>query len=129
MAISRSIVEAVRSLDPPGRFLDKSPETGLWFDVGHKRAVEKTSQALRDGASALRKQLSADMGDPGFLDSVFNEEETNPEKGAAAAKKGSAMGMGKENGANKGKSPDKAKPIKVRQDRTLLRSSKQGCSS
>jgi hypothetical protein len=113
MAISRSIVEAVRSLDPPGRFLDKSPETGLWFDVGHKRAVEKTSQALRDGAALLRKQLSADMGDPEFLNSVFNEE--NPEDGQEGQdeKKGSVKGTGKENSTNKGKSPEKAKPIKV----------------
>ncbi|KAL3921005.1 MAG: hypothetical protein SGILL_002984 [Bacillariaceae sp.] len=108
MAISRSIVEAVRSLNPPGRFLDKSPETGLWFDVGHKRAVEKTSQALRDGAALLRKQLSADMGDPDFLNSVFSE---NPEEEGSEKKE--IKGTGKENG-NKGKSPEKTKPIKVR---------------
>ena len=71
MAISRSIVEAVRSLDPPGRFLDKNPLTGLWSDIGHKKAIEKTSQALRDGAATLRKQLSADLGDPDFLNDVF----------------------------------------------------------
>ena len=106
MAISRSIVEAVRSLNPPGRFLDKSPETGLWFDVGHKRAVEKTSQALRDGAALLRKQLSADMGDPEFLNSVFNE---NPED-----EKKDGKGTGKENSSNKGKTPEKVKPVKVR---------------
>lgn len=41
MAISRSIVEAVRSLDPPGRFLEKNPETGLWSDIGDRKAIEK----------------------------------------------------------------------------------------
>ena len=74
MAISRSIVEAVRSLEPPGRFLEKDPATGLWSDIGHKKAVEKTSQALRDGAASLRKQLSADLGDPDFLNAVFDME-------------------------------------------------------
>lgn len=110
MAISRSIVEAVRSLHPPGRFLDKDPQTGLWFDVGHKKAVEKTSQALRDGAATLRKQLSADLGDPDFLNSVFNEGNTSPGSQEASEKK--TKGSGKEN--NTGKSPsDKIKPIKV----------------
>jgi hypothetical protein len=74
MAISRSIVEAVRTLDPPGRFLDKDSVTGRWFEVGHKKAVEKTSQALRDGAASLRKQLSADLGDPDFLNAVFHAD-------------------------------------------------------
>ena len=87
MSISRSIVEAVRSLDPPGRFLEKNPHTGLWSDIGHKKAVEKTSQALRDGAASLRKQLSADLGDPDFLNAVFDgddgqeqEQNKNPKK-------------------------------------------------
>jgi hypothetical protein len=72
MSISRSIVEAVRSLNPPGRFLEKDPNTGFWSDICHKKAVEKTSQALRDGASNLRKQLSTDLGDPDFLNAVFD---------------------------------------------------------
>ena len=53
MAISRSIVEAVRSLDPPGRFLEKDPETGLWSDIGDKKAIEKVSSFFPLIASAL----------------------------------------------------------------------------
>jgi hypothetical protein len=45
MAISRSIVEAVRSLDPPGRFLEKNPESGLWNDIGDRKAIEKVSES------------------------------------------------------------------------------------
>ena len=74
MAISRSIVEAIRSMEPAGRFLDKSPATGLWSDIGDRKAVEKTSQALRDGAATLRKQLSEDLGDPDFLSAVFEND-------------------------------------------------------
>mmetsp|Transcript_2068 Transcript_2068/g.2981 ORF Transcript_2068/g.2981 Transcript_2068/m.2981 type:complete len:746 (+) Transcript_2068:143-2380(+) len=48
MMVARSIVDTVRSQDPPGRFLQKSAETGLWFDIGRSRALEKTSQALRE---------------------------------------------------------------------------------
>jgi len=72
MQISRSIVDAIRSLNPPGRFLDKHPETGLWYDIGDRKAIEKTSQTLRDGAAEVRKQLSQDLGDPKFLTAVFD---------------------------------------------------------
>lgn len=80
-------MEAVRSLDPPGRFLEKDPDTGLWADIGHKKAVEKTSQALRDGAASLRKQLSADLGDPDFLNAVFEDHEPGQRSKADSAKK------------------------------------------
>lgn len=72
MSISRSIVEAVRSLKPPGRFLEKNPTTGRWSDIGDRKAIEKTSQALRDGAAGLRKELSEDLCDPDFLSAVFD---------------------------------------------------------
>ena len=55
--LSRSIVHAVRSQTPPGRFLQRDPQTDLWYDVGDARATEKTSQALREGAPKLRDKL------------------------------------------------------------------------
>ena len=80
MKISRSVVVAVRSLDPPGRFLEKDPSSGKWFDIGDKKAVEKTSQALRDGAASLRRQLSQDLSDPDFLSAVFDSEGVQQKK-------------------------------------------------
>jgi hypothetical protein len=56
MLLSRSIVNAVRSQKPPGRFLQKDSQTSLWYDVGDQRAQEKTSQALREGAPEIRKK-------------------------------------------------------------------------
>ena len=53
MLLSRSIVNAVRSQNPPGRFLQKDGKTKLWFDVGDQRAQEKTSQALREGKKII----------------------------------------------------------------------------
>lgn len=41
MLLSQSIVNAVRSQNPPGRFLQKDAESDLWYDVGDKRAQEK----------------------------------------------------------------------------------------
>eukprot|EP00539_Tryblionella_compressa_P014410 CAMPEP_0178830546 /NCGR_PEP_ID=MMETSP0746-20121128/8977_1 /TAXON_ID=913974 /ORGANISM="Nitzschia punctata, Strain CCMP561" /LENGTH=717 /DNA_ID=CAMNT_0020492713 /DNA_START=59 /DNA_END=2212 /DNA_ORIENTATION=+ len=59
MLLSRSIVNAVRSQNPPGRFLQKDNKSNLWFDVGDQRAQEKTSQALREGAPDIRKKVAA----------------------------------------------------------------------
>lgn len=50
--ISRTIVSEIRALRPPGRFLKRDYETGLWVEVGVEVAREKTSQALRDAVSA-----------------------------------------------------------------------------
>mmetsp|Transcript_33992 Transcript_33992/g.62522 ORF Transcript_33992/g.62522 Transcript_33992/m.62522 type:complete len:428 (-) Transcript_33992:251-1534(-) len=73
MLISRSIVDKIHTeLNPPGKFLEKQAETGLWHEVENKRALEKTAQALRDGAAPLRKQLLEDMSDPAFLDALFD---------------------------------------------------------
>ena len=119
MSISRSIVQAVRSLDPPGRFLDKDQVTGLWHDIGHKKAVEKTSQALRDGAAMLRKQLSADLGNPNFLNAVFDDnlsKSSEVGKDKKGREKPSIKTNGKENSNNKdtkGNSSEKIKVAKV----------------
>ena len=47
-SVARVIVRAIRNGDPPGRFLKKDATTCKWFDVGDKKAAEKTSQALRE---------------------------------------------------------------------------------
>jgi hypothetical protein len=59
MMLSQSIVNAVRSQVPSGRFLQKDMHNDLWYDVGDKRAQEKTSQALREGAPEIRDKLKA----------------------------------------------------------------------
>lgn len=58
MKLSRFIVETIRAQN--GRFLEKGAATDLWADIGDKKAIEKTSQALRDGAAPLRRKLAAD---------------------------------------------------------------------
>jgi len=46
--ITESIVKAVRALTPPGRFLAKDPNSGVWYEIGEEKANEKTAQAMRD---------------------------------------------------------------------------------
>mmetsp|Transcript_17889 Transcript_17889/g.27109 ORF Transcript_17889/g.27109 Transcript_17889/m.27109 type:complete len:342 (+) Transcript_17889:55-1080(+) len=49
--LSKSIVRAVRSQDPPGRFLKQQhPDSNVWYDVGDSRALQITSQALKEEA-------------------------------------------------------------------------------
>mmetsp|Transcript_3424 Transcript_3424/g.5045 ORF Transcript_3424/g.5045 Transcript_3424/m.5045 type:complete len:564 (+) Transcript_3424:316-2007(+) len=46
--ISCAIVDAVRTANPPGRFLKKHATKDIWYDIGDRKAREKTSQTIRD---------------------------------------------------------------------------------
>jgi len=54
--VALEIIRIWRGQLPPGRFLKLDEKTGLWNDVGDKKAREKTSQALREKAPLIRKQ-------------------------------------------------------------------------
>lgn len=55
--VALRIIEIWRAQVPPGRFLKMDDKTGLWNDVGDKKAREKTSQALREKAPIIREEL------------------------------------------------------------------------
>jgi hypothetical protein len=46
--IASMILDEIRNLDPPGRFLDKDEDLNLWFDIGDKKARYKICQSLRE---------------------------------------------------------------------------------
>jgi hypothetical protein len=46
MDISKSIVVAVYSMEPPGRFIKKCDDTGEWIELSMREAANKTSQAM-----------------------------------------------------------------------------------
>lgn len=77
MLLSKSIVNAVRSQNPPGRFLQKDNKTNLWYDVGDQRAQEKTSQALREGAPVIRSKMK-DSGSEEEDDGSVSPEKSQP---------------------------------------------------
>lgn len=54
---SKLIYDEIRSMNPPGRFLKQDPKTKLWSDIGEKKALDKTRQALREGAPEIMKEL------------------------------------------------------------------------
>ena len=57
---SKVIVDEIRSMDPPGRFLKQNQATKLWEDIGDKKSLDKTRQALREGAPELLKELTGE---------------------------------------------------------------------
>jgi hypothetical protein len=67
--VALEIIREWRGQDPPGRFLKLDEKTGLWFDVGDKKAREKTSQALREKAPQIRQQQEEERAkDDGIFD-------------------------------------------------------------
>jgi hypothetical protein len=73
LKISKSIVAAIR--EQKGRFLEKDTNTGKWYDIGDKKATEKTSQALREGQPKQKQKVeelggnTTAMSDSQFTDS------------------------------------------------------------
>jgi hypothetical protein len=57
--IAARIVEQVRTMDPPGRFLKEDPD-GMWYDIGDAKAIKKAGQALREDAPDIRDGDSDD---------------------------------------------------------------------
>jgi len=46
MIISKAIVEAIHSNQPPGRFLKKCADTGQWEELSERQATDKAAQAM-----------------------------------------------------------------------------------
>lgn len=57
---SKMIVDEVRALNPAGRFLKQDERTKLWYDIGDKKAMDKTRQALREGAPDIMRDISGE---------------------------------------------------------------------
>ncbi len=62
MYYMQGIVNAIRKLG--GRYLVLNEQTGIYTDIGDKKATEKTSQALREGQAQIKKDIrSQEEGD------------------------------------------------------------------
>ncbi|KAL7449146.1 hypothetical protein ACHAWC_001238, partial [Mediolabrus comicus] len=67
---SKLIYDEIRSMNPPGRFLKQDPNTKLWSDIGEKKALDKTRQALREGAPELLKEIKGEDDKSENMDAV-----------------------------------------------------------
>ena len=72
---SKMIVDEIKQRKPSGRFLKQDRETKLWYDIGEKKALDKTRQALREGAPELMNngKDSSINAEAGGSDTVFNK--------------------------------------------------------
>jgi hypothetical protein len=74
--VSQSIVQSI--LNFGGRFLILGAKGKTWIEIGYKRAVQKTSQALRERATAPedeQKEEEDDEMDGGDMSSEYEEED------------------------------------------------------
>lgn len=75
---SKMIVDEIRALNPPGRFLKQDPTTKLWYDIGEKKSLDKTRQALREGAPEIMKEISSTNDDESGAED--SDERVSPQK-------------------------------------------------
>jgi hypothetical protein len=61
--IASSIVDEIRELNPPGRFLTRDSKSGHWQDIGDEKARDKTSQALRENAPTIRAEIETEINE------------------------------------------------------------------
>lgn len=82
--LSKGIVASIRLQDPPGRFLQFDKITSKWNDVGDKKAIEKTSQALREGQPHTKEKINTEpnlvptdipSSSAGFFDMIKEQQE------------------------------------------------------
>ncbi len=56
--MAASIVQHIRHMNPPGRFLKEDPD-GSWFEIGDHKAIKKVGQALREDAPDVREEMES----------------------------------------------------------------------
>ena len=59
IATAKSIINTIRTQNPPGRFMKLDASTNKWNDIGNKKAARKIRQALR-GATTNSYSSSVD---------------------------------------------------------------------
>ena len=70
------VLMSIQSLQPPGRFLKQSAETGLWDEIGYDQALFKTRQALREGAPRIEWEIKHGIIKVNTVSSAFFSHET-----------------------------------------------------
>eukprot|EP00542_Grammatophora_oceanica_P003635 CAMPEP_0194068710 /NCGR_PEP_ID=MMETSP0009_2-20130614/87242_1 /TAXON_ID=210454 /ORGANISM="Grammatophora oceanica, Strain CCMP 410" /LENGTH=585 /DNA_ID=CAMNT_0038721833 /DNA_START=148 /DNA_END=1905 /DNA_ORIENTATION=- len=92
--IAAKIVEQIRTMDPPGRFLKEDSGTGLWWDIGDAKAIKKVGQALREDAQEVRKDDDEeDASSPAAPADKKKAPSRSPAAAAAAAHSPSSRDM------------------------------------
>lgn len=75
---SKLIVDEIKARNPPGRFLKQDKDTKLWYDIGEKKALDKTRQALREGAPELMNNGKGSSKEETAGDTTLNKVRKRP---------------------------------------------------
>lgn len=70
---SKLIVDEIKARNPPGRFLKQEKDSKLWYDIGEKKALDKTRQALREGAPELMNNGKPSSPEESSGDTAFKQ--------------------------------------------------------
>jgi hypothetical protein len=46
--LAQSVINEIKQLDPPGRFLNQHPESKCWYEISYKKMMDRVRQCLRD---------------------------------------------------------------------------------
>ena len=76
---SKVIYDEIRAMSPPGRYLKQDPQTKLWSAIGEKKALDKTRQALREGAPELLKDMTEGTDGDAKEGKEAKKKSTSPE--------------------------------------------------
>jgi len=57
-SVAMKIIQQIRNLNPPGRFIRQDKHNMQWYDIGDKDARRKVSQAIRDQENGYRSSSS-----------------------------------------------------------------------
>ncbi len=85
VAISKAIVEAIYSKEPPGRFLRKCAKTGKWEELSKREAYNKAAQAMayavrdmekRGQSHAVPSQINLPRSTDGESEQITYQDET-----------------------------------------------------
>jgi hypothetical protein len=104
--VAADVIRTILSLNPPGRFVEKAKGGHGYQLVDYARALEKTSQALREGSAELRSIVHKSR-----VKFVLKEEspDTNTVTAVKAKDKTKAKSKSPDKVKEKSKSPDKVK--------------------
>ena len=121
MLVARQIVSMVHASG--GRFLARDSDSGLWFDIGLSRSLEKTSQALREKTAGSEKGDSHAAAasphhddDDDDDDDNDNDDETELNAGAttpASPSEDNTKKLSSSSHRTNGKGPVRAPPIVI----------------
>lgn len=76
IATAKSIINTIRTQNPPGRFMKLDASTNKWNDIGNKKAARKIRQALREGTTGSY---------PSSVDSSYNGSQHRSVASAASS--------------------------------------------